>query len=206
MSDHALGRRLQWATIPWNVAEVFVTMALGFAAGSLALVAFGLDSLIEVFASLVVLWHMSPDDGAHPTRDRRAQRLVASAFAVLAVFLLVISVRTLWIGAEPDSSPIGIAYLTVTAVVMFTLARAKRRIGLRLESEPFLAEASMTFLDGGLATGILTALVLNSAFGWWWADPVAAILVGLVAANEAIEGSAAMAESGNTESGNRISP
>ena len=188
MSDHVLGRRLQWITIAWNTAEVFVTMFLGFTAGSLALIAFGLDSLIEVFASLVVLWHMRPDDGGHPTRDRRAGRLVASAFAVLALFLLVVSIRTLWIGTEPDSSPIGIAYLTITAAVMFTLARAKRRVGTRLRSEPFLAEASMTFLDGGLATGILTALVLNSAFGWWWADPAAAMLVALVAANEAREG------------------
>ncbi len=188
MSDHVLGRRLQWITIAWNTAEAFVTMYLGFTAGSLALIAFGLDSLIEVFASLVVLWHMRPDDGGHPTRDRRAGRLVASAFAVLALFLLVVSIRTLWIGTEPDSSTIGIAYLTITAAVMFTLARAKRRVGTRLKSEPFLAEASMTFLDGGLATGILTALVLNSAFGWWWADPAAAMLVAVVAANEAREG------------------
>jgi divalent metal cation (Fe/Co/Zn/Cd) transporter len=197
VSDHILGRRLQWATIAWNAAEVFVTIGLGVAAGSLALVAFGLDSLIEVFASLVVLWHMNPteraefdgaDEHERTARDTRARHLVALAFAVLAAYLLIASTRTLWVGSDPDSSPIGIGYLAVTAVVMFTLARAKRHVGIRLASEPFLAEASMTLLDGFLATGILTALVLNTAFGWWWADPVAAILVGLVAANEAREG------------------
>jgi divalent metal cation (Fe/Co/Zn/Cd) transporter len=200
VSDQVLGRRLQWATILWNSAEVFITIGLGIAAGSLALVAFGLDSLIEVFASLVVLWHMNPSEGTEiddtdgaygavqSARDNRARRLVALAFAVLAASLLVASTRALWIGTTPDSSPFGIAYLAITAVVMFTLARTKRRVGARLANEPFLAEAAMTLLDGFLAVGILTALILNTAFGWWWADPVAAIFVGLVAANEAREG------------------
>ena len=86
---------------------------------------------------------------------------------------------------EPESSPIGIAYLFVTAVVMFSLARWKRRVGAALDSDPFRAEASMTFLDGCLATSILTALALNLLFGWWWADPAAALLIGAVAAREA---------------------
>ena len=189
MSDQLIGRRLQWATIAWNVAEVFVTIGLGLAAGSLALIAFGLDSLIEVFASLVVLWHMTPAAAEEQiARDTRARRLVALAFAVLAAYLLIAAARALWIGEEADSSPFGIAYQAITAAVMFALARAKHRVGNRLDSEPFRAEASMTFLDGCLAIGILVALVLNTAFGWWWADPLAAILVGLVAANEAREG------------------
>lgn len=183
-----VGRRLQWATIAWNGFEVFVTIGLGIAARSLALVAFGLDSLVEVFASLVVLWHLDPGAaGHHAGRDRRAMRLVAVAFAVLAAYLLVASVRSLVGAEEPDSSPVGIAYLAITAVVMFTLAAWKKRVGSRLASEPFLAEASMTFLDGCLATSILTALALNTAFGWWWADPVAALLIGAVAAHEAHE-------------------
>ncbi len=168
---------------------MFVTIGLGLAARSLALIAFGLDSLIEVFASLVVLWHMGDtDDDAQTSRDQMARRLVALAFGLLAASLLVASARTLWIGTEPDSSPLAIGYLSATAVVMFTLARLKKRIGARLGSEPFQAEASMTFLDGFLATGILGALVLNTTLGWWWADPVAAAVVGLVAASEAREG------------------
>ena len=179
------GRRLQRITIAWNMAEVGITVALGVTAGSLALVAFGLDSLVEVFASLVVLWHMAED--SHRTRDRRARRLVGVAFAVLAVYLLVASIRALWIGAEPDQSPIGIAYLAVTAIVMFSLAVWKKRIGRRLGSSPYLAEAHMTLLDGWLASAILTALVLNAALGWWWADAIAAAIVGVVAAREAAE-------------------
>lgn len=182
------GRRLQWATIAWNSIEVFVTIGLGVATGSLALVAFGLDSLVEVFASLVVIWHMSPDEGGHvASRDRRAMRLVGVAFAVLAVYLLVAAGRQLASGDQPDSSPIGIVYLGVTALVMFSLARWKSAVGRALHSEPFRAEAFMTFLDGWLATGILTALALNLFFGWWWADALAALLIGAVAAREARE-------------------
>lgn len=183
-----VGRRLQWATIGWNGVEVFVTIGLGLAARSLALIAFGLDSLVEVFASLVVLWHLEPGaDGHHARRDRKAMRLVAVAFAVLAAYLVLASVRSLVAAEEPESSPLGIAYLAVTALVMFTLAAWKKRVGTRLGSEPFLAEASMTFLDGCLATSILTALALNTTLGWWWADPAAALLIGAVAAREARE-------------------
>ncbi len=180
------GRRLQQATIVWNLAEVVVTVSLGLAAGSLALIAFGLDSLIEVFASLVVLWHMA-EDGRGGQRDDRARRLVAIAFAVLAAYLIVASGRALWMGTEPEESPIGIAYLAVTALVMFGLAAWKRRVGREIGSETFLAEAHMTFLDGWLATGILVALAANVAWGWWWADAAAAAAVGVAAARESAE-------------------
>jgi divalent metal cation (Fe/Co/Zn/Cd) transporter len=181
-----LGRRLQWGTIAWNSLEVFVTIGLGIAARSLALIAFGLDSLVEVFASLVVIWHMKPGDGGSQVRrDRRAMRLVGGAFGALAVYLVVAGVRALVAHEQPASSPVGIAYLFVTALVMFGLARWKKRVGVALNSEPFLAEASMTFLDGCLATSILTALTLNLVAGWWWADPAAALLIGAVAAREA---------------------
>jgi divalent metal cation (Fe/Co/Zn/Cd) transporter len=179
------GRRLQTATIVWNLIEVFITIALGIAAGSLALVAFGLDSLIEVFASLVVLWHMN--EARTSDRDRHAQRLVAAAFALLALYLTIAAIRSLLLQAEPDASPLGIGYLAVTAIVMFSLAAAKSRIGKRLDSDPFLAEARMTRLDGWLAIAILTALTLNATVGWWWADPVAALIVGAIAAHEAAE-------------------
>lgn len=166
--------------------EVGVTIGLGIMAGSLALVAFGLDSLIEIFASLVVLWHMVPD-APDRARGERARRLVGVSFGVLAFYLLAASVRALWVAAEPDSSPLGIAYLGATAVVMFALAAGKRRIGRRLDSEPFLAEAHMTFLDGWLAVAILAALAMNTLFSWWWADAAAALVVGIAAAREARE-------------------
>ncbi len=186
---HRRARRLQFATIGWNSLEVFVTIGLGIAAQSLALVAFGLDSLIEVFASLVVIWHLGTF-GSVPTDERttRALRLVAIAFGVLSLSLFAGSARALWTGTEADSSIVGIAYLGATAVVMFSLARWKRRVGLALDVSPLISEASVTFLDGVLATGILVALALNTAFGWWWADPIAAAVVGVLAAQEAVSG------------------
>ncbi len=167
------GRRLQVWTIAWNVGEFFVTVGLGVAAGSLALVAYGLDSVVEVFASAVAIWYIARHHEHH--RSFRALRLVAAAFVLLAGYLFVSSGLALADHHVAGNSPWGIAYLAVTAVVMFGLAAVKHRVATRANSAPLAAEAAMTFLDGWLATGILAALVLNAALGWWWADPVAAI-------------------------------
>ena len=167
--------------------EVFVTVTLGLMAGSLALIAFGLDSLVEVFASTVVIRHLhntAPDAGDQ--RTHRALRLIAVAFLVLSIYLLVASARSLFIGTGPSDSPLGVAYLAVTAGVMFTLAILKRRTARAIGSEPLAREAALTFLDGCLAVGILSALVLASVAGWWWADAVAAATVGLFAGREAV--------------------
>jgi divalent metal cation (Fe/Co/Zn/Cd) transporter len=179
------GRRLQYATIAWNLMEVFVTIGLGIAAGSLALIAFGLDSLVEVFASLVVVWYIAEHDASG--RVRRALRLVAVAFAILAVYLIAASAYNLVTREAAASSPFGIAYLAATALVMFFLARRKRAIAQAARSEPLAAEASMTFLDGCLATGILVALALNAAAGLWWVDPMAALLVAVFCIREAVD-------------------
>ena len=165
--------------------EVFVTIGLGIAAGSLALVAFGLDSIVEVFASAVAIWYIA--DHHEDRRSLRALRMVAGAFVVLAIYLFAASTYTLAAREVADSSPWGIAYLAVTAGVMFGLARLKAVTARAANSAPLRAEASMTFLDGCLATGILTALVLNAALGWWWADPGAAALVGVACIREAFE-------------------
>ena len=192
MTDRAdLNRRalrLEYATIGWNVGEAFLTIGLGVAAGSLALIGFGSDSIIEIFASAVVVWHLIPGHEVdHPERTALALRLVGLAFAVLAVVLVSLSIRDLVTGRRPDESPWGIIYLGVTAMVMFALARSKKLIATRLDSAPLRSEASMTFLDGILSAGTMLGLALNALFGWWWADPIAALLVGLVAANEARE-------------------
>jgi divalent metal cation (Fe/Co/Zn/Cd) transporter len=179
--------RLEWGTNAWNVMEVVVTVTLGVMASSLALIAFGLDSLIEVFASTVVIIHLRdgrPDAGDQ--RTHRALRLIAAAFFTLSVYLVVASARSLILGSRPGDSPIGVAYLAVTACVMFGLAFSKRRLALVMGSEPLGREAAMTFLDGCLSLGILTALVVSMAFGWWWADAVAAGGVGLYAAREGV--------------------
>jgi divalent metal cation (Fe/Co/Zn/Cd) transporter len=186
---------LEYATIAWNLGEAVLTIGLGIAAGSLALVGFGTDSIIEVFASSVVVWHVRPGhEFDRPERTRLALRLVAVAFALLAAILAVVAIRDLLTGRRAGESPVGIAYLAITAVVMFVLAAAKRRLAVRLDSAPLRSEASMTFLDGILSTATLTGLALNATMGWWWADPAAALVVAVAAANEARENRAEAAE------------
>ena len=181
------GLRLEWATNAWNAMEVVVTIALGVQAGSLALIAFGLDSVVEIFASTVVIRNMHDDrQDAGDRRVHRALRLIAVAFWALAAFLTLMSVRGLIRQDRPDSSPVGIAYLAVTSCVMFGLAHLKRTTARALGSEPLRAEAGMTFLDGCLSGGVLAALALNASLGWWWADPIAALAVAAVAVLEGI--------------------
>jgi divalent metal cation (Fe/Co/Zn/Cd) transporter len=179
----AQGRRLELFTIGWNLVEVFVTVGLGLAAASLALIAFGLDSLVEVFASLVVIWYIG--DHHAERRAMHALRLVAVAFAILGVYLLGASSYNLAAGDAAGSSPLGIAYLALAASAMFVLAYKKRGLARAARSAPLAAEAHMTFLDGCLATSILIALVMNAAWGIWWSDPAAALLVALICFREA---------------------
>jgi len=182
------GLRLVWATIIWNIFEVFITIGLGVASGSIALIAFGTDSVVEVFASLVVVWHsrdllvMEESD-----RTRRSLRLIAIAFLALGVVLAVGAVVRLIEGAVPDESPLGIIYLAITALVMVTLAVLKQRTGRELGSQPLQAEAHITYLDAALATSVLLSLVANAALDWWWADPVAALAVAVIALREGQE-------------------
>ncbi len=180
--------RLEYATVGWNVGEAFLTIGLGAIASSLALIGFGTVSIVEVFASVVIVWHLRPN-GLRPDSERtaRAHRLVGIAFAILSVTLLVVSTRDIVTGRRPDESFWGIVYLAITALVMFGLSVAKRRVAERIDSSPLAAEASMTFLDGILSTATMLGLLLNATLGWWWADPAAAFLVGIVAASEARE-------------------
>ena len=183
--------QLEFGTIAWNAGEAFLTIGLGIAAGSLALIGFGTDSIIEIFASVVVLWHFRDH-----SRGRRALRLVAMAFLALSVVLSVAAVSDLVTGRQADESWIGIAYLGATAVVMFVLARWKLRIASALGSAPLRSEAAMTMLDAALSVLTLSGLALNAVLGWWWADPAAALLVAVAALNEAREN---WAEAGELE-------
>lgn len=179
--------RLEYATIGWNVGEAVLSIALGWVAGSLALVGFGTVSVIEVFASSVVVWHIRGEDPEHPQRTRLALRLIAGAFGVLGLVLAVAAISDLSSGRRADASPWGIAYLALAATVMFSLAFAKRSLARRLESDPLGSEATVTLLDGVLSTTTLVGLALNAVAGWWWADPLAGLIVGIGAGNEARE-------------------
>lgn len=178
---------LEYGTIAWNAGEAVLTIALGSFAGSLALIGFGTVSIVELFASGVVVWHVRSDEADQVERTRTALRLISVAFAVLAIALLIAASNDLITGRRAGESIWGIVYLAVTAVVMFALAVLKRRTAALLGSEPLASEASMTLLDGVLSVTTLTGLALNAAIGWWWADPAAAVLVALAALNEARE-------------------
>lgn len=192
MSDRSrlqrLGLRLEYGTIVWNVGEAGLTIGLGIAAGSLALIGFGADSIIEVFASAVVVWHVRPGhETDSPQRTALALRLVGYAFAALAVALSIAAVRDLVTGRRPEESAWGAAYLVTAAVVMLALGLLKHRVARRLDSAPLRSEATLTMLDAALAAGTAAGLALNIAFGWWWADPLTALVVAIICVNEARE-------------------
>ncbi|HEU4895596.1 MAG TPA: cation transporter [Acidimicrobiia bacterium] len=178
---------LEYGTMAWNAGEAVLTIALGSVAGSLALIGFGTVSIVELFASGVVVWHVRSDEDAQPARTKTALRLISLAFAVLGLALIAAAVSDLTSGRRAGESPWGIAYLAVTALVMFSLAIVKKRTAKGLGSAPLASEATVTFLDGILSVTTLAGLALNATLGWWWADPVAALLVAVAALNEARE-------------------
>lgn len=165
---------------------VGVLAVAAVSAHSVAAAGFGLDSLIEIGASVVVLWELSGADGpGDDTRQHRALRLIGLAFAALAAYLVVQAIIVLVVGFHPHHSPLGIAWTAVTALVMFALAGGKARVGRALDNPVLLAEGRVTFIDGVLAVAVLVGLVLNGALGWWWADPVAGLVLVYYAVTEA---------------------
>jgi divalent metal cation (Fe/Co/Zn/Cd) transporter len=183
----ARARLLAWIGLGWHFAEAAIAIAAGIAAGSIALVGFGADSLIEAAAGVVVLWLMSGGRSSSPAAERRAQRLIALSFAVLAAYVAVESARDLLGSHRPGVSWIGIALSVVTLATMPPLAAAKRRVGVQLGSSATVSESRQTTLCAYLSAALLVGLGANAAFGWWWADPVVALAIAGVAAHEARE-------------------
>ena len=175
------GFALEYVTLAWNVAGIVVLAVAAVAARSVALAGFGLDSLIEIGASTVVIWELS---GTGEERQRRGLRLIGYAFAALAVYLLVQSTVVLAAGYHPRHSVPGIIWTAMTAVVMFALAAGKARTGAALGNPVLRTEGRVTLIDGLLATAVLAGLVLNAAMGWWWADPAAGYMLVFYAARE----------------------
>jgi divalent metal cation (Fe/Co/Zn/Cd) transporter len=175
---------LEVATLGWNVVGIGVLAVAAVGARSIALAGFGLDSLIEIGASTVVLWELA---GTGADRRRRALRLIGGAFVALGAYLLVQSTGSLVAGFRPHPSALGIAWTAVTAAVMFALAVGKARTGRALGKPVLLTEGRVTTIDGLLATAVLAGLVLNAAAGWWWADPAAGYVLVYYALREARE-------------------
>ena len=178
------GFALEYMTLAWNVAGVVILAIAAVAARSVALAGFGLDSLIEIGASTVVIWELS---GTGAERQRRGLRLIGYAFAALAVYLLVQSTVVLAAGYHPGHSVLGIAWTAVTAAAMFALAAGKARTGRALENPVLRTEGRVTMIDGILAVAVLLGLALNAALGWWWADPAAGYVLVYYAAREVRE-------------------
>jgi divalent metal cation (Fe/Co/Zn/Cd) transporter len=178
------GRTLERITLGWNVVGIIVLAVAALRARSVALAGFGLDSLIEIGASTVVLWELS---GTGEDRQRRALRRIGGAFLALAAYLTVQSVIVLATVYHPGPSPVGIGWTAVTAVAMFALAAAKSRTGKALGNRVLVTESGVTLVDGILAVAVLAGLVLNAAVGLWWADPLAALIIVAYALREARE-------------------
>ena len=168
------GYLLEGITLAWNVVGVAVLAVAAVAARSVALAGFGLDSLIEIGASTVVIWELS---GSGPDRQRRAMHIIGVLFAALTVYLAIQSTVVLAVGFHPGHSALGIGWTAATAVVMLVLAGGKARTGRALDNPVLRTEGRVTLVDGLLATAVLAGLLLNAIAGWWWADPAAAYVL-----------------------------
>jgi divalent metal cation (Fe/Co/Zn/Cd) transporter len=180
-------RLLAWGGNAWHLIEFAIAVAAGIAAGSIALIGFGFDSLIEAIAGLVIVWLFTGSRLVSETAERRAQQLIASSYFVLAAYVAIESVRTLVGGIHPEASWVGIALAAVTAPTMPLLAKAKRRVGHALGSSATVGEAAQNMICAYLSVALLVGLGLNAVFGWWWADPAAALVIAGVAGREGVE-------------------
>ncbi len=178
-------RLLVAATITYNVIEAVIAISAGTVAGSVALIGFGLDSVIEVASAAAIAWQFAALDPER--RERTALRIVAGSFFALAAYVTVESVRTLVTGDEPERSTVGIVLVAVSVGVMPFLSWAQRHAGRELGSASAVADSKQTLLCTYLSAGVLIGLVLNAALGWWWADPLVALGLAVVAIREGRE-------------------
>ncbi|NEA33256.1 cation transporter [Streptomyces sp. SID13031] len=183
-----LGRRAQLlagASVSYNVVEAAVAIAAGTISGSVALVGFGLDSIVEVASGLIILWQFR--SALPESRERRALRLIALSFFGLALYVGVESVRSLVTGSTPDASTVGIGLAIASLVVMPVLSAAQRRTGRALGSNSVVADGTQTLLCTYLSAVLLVGLVLNATLGWSWADPIAGLVIAGIALREGIQ-------------------
>lgn len=168
------GLWLEYITLSWNVVGVCILAFAAWSARSVALAGFGLDSLVEIGASIVVVWELRK---VNEDRQRRALRLIGTAFLILAAYIAIQSVAVLASGYHPHHSPIGIAWTAVTCVAMLLLAASKSKTGRALDNPVLQTEGRVTLIDAYLAAAVLLGLVLNATFGWGWADPLAGLVI-----------------------------
>lgn len=185
-SDVRRGRRLEYLTIVWNTLEAVAAIGAGVWAGSVALVGFGVDSVIESSSGAVLLWRLR-DGELGERRERLALRLVGVSFLALAAYVLFDASKALVTREQPEASYLGVAVAALSLVVMPVLARAKRRVAARLQSRALRADSRQTDICAYLSAILLAGLALNALFGWWWADPAAALVMVPIIAKEGVE-------------------
>src|SRR4051812_48361780 len=171
--------------LAWHGVEAAVAIGAGIVAGSIALVGFGADSLVEALAGIVVLWRLSSGRASSPSAERRAQQLIAASFLLIALYVGVEAIRNLIVADHPAVSWVGIGLSVVTLVAMPPLAWAKARVAHQIGSSATVSESRQTMLCAYLSAALLVGLVANAAVGWWWADPVVALMIAGVAVREA---------------------
>jgi divalent metal cation (Fe/Co/Zn/Cd) transporter len=177
-------RRLAWAGLAWHGVEAAVAVAAGAAVGSVALIGFGADSLIEAVAGVIVLWRFAAARVSSEHAERRAQRLIGASFYLIAAYVAVEAIRSLAGHHQPDASYLGIALAAVTVVLMPPLAIAKGKVGDKLASAATKSEGRQNMLCAYLSGALLVGLTLNAALGWWWADPITGLVIAGVAVRE----------------------
>jgi divalent metal cation (Fe/Co/Zn/Cd) transporter len=175
---------LAWIGNGWHVIEFAIAVGAGIAASSVALVGFGIDSVIEVLAGGVIVWLFSGGRGASHVAERRAQQLIAASYALLVAYIAVEATRDLLGSNHPGVSWVGIGLAAFTAATMPLLARAKRNVGRKLNSSATVSEAGQNMICAYLSIALLVGLLANALLGWWWADPVAALAIAAIAAKE----------------------
>jgi divalent metal cation (Fe/Co/Zn/Cd) transporter len=183
----ARARLLAWSGIAWHVAEFAIAIGAGIAAGSIALIGFGADSLIEAVAGFVVIWLFTGSRLQSHSAERRAQKMIAASFYVLAAYVSLEALRSLVASDEPGTSWVGIGLAATTAATMPLLANAKRRVGRRLHSSATVKEGAQNMVCAYLSVALLAGLLLNALAGRWWADPAAALVIAAVAVREGRE-------------------
>ncbi len=180
------GRALEYLTIGWNAVEAVAAIGAGAWAGSIALVGFGVDSVIESSSGAILLWRLREGEDGEK-RERVALRLVGISFLLLAAYVAFDAVKSLFMREPPEASYVGIAIAALSLLVMPLLARAKRRVAAQLKSRAMRADSRQTDICAYLSAILLCGLALNAAFGWWWADPVAGLLMTPIIAKEGFE-------------------
>lgn len=178
---------LAWIGLGWHGIEAAVAIGAGIIASSIALVGFGADSLVEAIAGIVVLWRFASTRAGSESAERRAQQIIAVCFYVIAAYVGIEAVRSLIGGEHPEVSYVGIGLSVVTLATMPPLAIAKARVGEQLGSSATKSEGRQTMLCAYLSAALLAGLGANALFGWWWADPVTALVIAAVAVREGRE-------------------